>query len=352
MIHPLISNRVRLIWWWLIWLLIGTVQSLLLLFLTDLDIAAAFLDGILSALIFSILALAVWFPLKQLNSNKRSAAIHLINHLIIAVTLIALWLFSVKGIVISLLPSDEIFVRYWKKEIFYRLAIGLFTYALIVLVYYLLISIENIKQKSIREANLEKTLKETELLALRSQINPHFLFNSLNSISSLTVTNPEKAREMIIKLSDLMRYALSRKEEKLVPLDKEINNLKLYIDLEKVRFGDKLVLEEKTDSATLATEIPNMILQPLYENAIKHGVYESTEKVIIRLETLYHRTGTLIRISNNYDPEYIPRGGTGTGLRNVRRRLDLYYDREASLVTKKENGVFIAEVYIPSYKNK
>ena len=261
-----------------------------------------------------------------------------------------LWLLGVKLIVSGLANNRMSTKIFWDQSFYYRLAAGVFIYALISLSYYLMISVENINQKNIRQANLEKMLRETELLMLRSQINPHFLFNSLNSISSLTITNPEKAREMIVKLSEFMRYALSRKDEQFVNLGKELENLRLYLEIEKVRFGEKLVLQENTMESSLKIEIPNMILQPLFENAIKHGVYESLESVYIKLDTIVSATGTIIRITNNFDPESIPAKGTGTGLQNVQRRLDIFYNGNSSLITKKENNTFIAEIFIPKDK--
>ena len=136
---------------------------------------------------------------------------------------------------------------------------------------------------------------------LRSQINPHFLFNSLNSVSSLTITDPDKARMMVIKLSELMRYALSRKDEQPVTLQSELDNLRLYLDIEKVRFGDRLEIEEKIDPGCLRAMLPVMILQPLYENAIKHGVYESTKKVMIRTSVQFVSSFVEIAIINTLD---------------------------------------------------
>ena len=347
MIHPIAGNRSRLIVWWLIWFMVGLCQSLILFFTTNCNLNASLIDGALSALFYGLIAIAIWYPVRQLNSGKANRGMFIFNHLILSVISVAIWLFGVKWITISLLQDVSLYEDCWTNSFYYRLGAGLFIYAVVILTYYLLISIENINKKTIREANLEKMLKETELMMLRSQINPHFLFNSLNSISSLTITNPERAREMVIKLSDFMRYALSEKEDKVVPLKNEFENLRLYLDIEKVRFGDKLVLEEKLNEDALQVEVPSMILQPLYENAIKHGVYESVEKVVIKLEAIIQSGGLTIRIINDYDPENIPLKGTGTGLQNVHRRLYLYYKKNASLNTRKEKGKFIAELYIP-----
>jgi LytS/YehU family sensor histidine kinase len=183
---------------------------------------------------------------------------------------------------------------------------------------------------------------------LRSQINPHFLFNSLNSVSSLTITDPEKARSMIIKLSEFMRYALSRKDDQPVTLQSELDNLGLYLDIEKVRFGDRLFLEENIDPGCLRVKLPVMILQPIYENAVKHGVYETSKKITVKTTVAQSDGFVEITIFNNFDPEATPAKGTGTGLINVTRRLELMYGNRAALKTEKENDSFTVRIFVPA----
>ena len=347
MIHPIISKRRRFVLYWLIWLIIGLAQSLLMIFSSDISATAAFSDGLFSAIIFALLAVALWFPLNQLSSGSRDPLIISINHLSLALITLAIWIFLTKFLVLSLLPDKLAYKSFWEKSIYYRLGAGAFIYAVVTLAYYLMISIDNLAKKEMREARLENMLKETELMMLRSQINPHFLFNSLNSISALTISDPEKAREMVIKLSDFMRYALSRKDDRAVSLATELENLRLYLEIEKTRFGDKLLIEENVEDKCLKLKIPNMILQPLYENAIKHGVYESTEAVCVRLRAECDADAMLISLSNNFDPDSIPAEGTGTGLENISRRLELYYGSKSWMKTTKENNIFTVSLFIP-----
>ena len=249
------------------------------------------------------------------------------------------------------LPEGNNYQAYWDATFPYRIGTGVFIYGLIILTYYLFVSLSNLSEKNAKEAKLESLVKETELKMLRSQINPHFLFNSLNSISSLTITDPEKARDMVVKLSEFMRYALSRKDEQPVSLQSELENLRLYLDIEKVRFGEKLTTEEIIETNCLDFKIPVMLLQPLYENAVKHGVYESTESVRIITQAKIIDGYIEIIISNNYDSAPSLRRGTGTGLLNVtRRRLELFYGNKASIKTTKENGIYTVTLYIPSIK--
>ena len=247
----------------------------------------------------------------------------------------------------SVLPEQTDYQAYWDATLPYRVGTGVFIYGLIILTYYLFDSLTNLSEKNAKEARLESLIRETELKMLRSQINPHFLFNSLNSISSLTITDPEKARDMVVKLSEFMRYALSRKDEQPVTLRHELENLRLYLDIEKVRFGDKLITEELIDDKCLEFKIPVMLLQPLYENAVKHGVYESTESVKITTTAKIIDQFIEISIINDYDPESSQKRGTGTGLLNVTRRLELFYNNKASFKTTKENGIYSVKLYIP-----
>ena len=347
MIHPILSKRNRLLVYWLIWLLIGLGQSVLMTFSSDLSVAASFADGFISAFIFAVIAMALWFPVKQFNTSENGLLRSIINHLVMAFIVLGIWVFLTRFLVMLFLEDKAPYQSFWENSIYYRLGAGAFIYAVAILTYYLMISIDNIAKKNMREAKLENMLKETELMMLRSQINPHFLFNSLNSISSLTISDAERAREMVIKLSDFMRYALSRKEDRTVNLQTELENLRLYLDIEKIRFGERLVLEEDVQEECLSVRVPNMILQPLYENAIKHGVYESSDTVSIKLNAKRVNEAITISISNDFDPESIPAGGTGTGLNNVSRRLELYYGNRSWLKTRKKDSVFTAELYIP-----
>ena len=232
----------------------------------------------------------------------------------------------------------------------YRIFIGVLFYALLGMAYYLFIYYKNLQEKIVLEARLSELLKESELNTLKSQINPHFLFNSLNSISSLTITNPEKAREMVIKLSDFLRYSVSINYTNFTTFEKEIANVKRYLEIEKVRFGDKLNFEFNLDGPCREQEIPVMLLQPIFENAIKHGVYESTEQVKIVMDCEYKSGYLEISIINDFDPEARPRKGAGMGLKNIKERLRLLYKTDKLIKTAVEGNKFHVVLSLPNIK--
>lgn len=346
--HPVLQNRVRLIVWWLVWLFLMLGQSLLFYFAYGSFVSLSLIDSAFSLLIYSGIALSLWYPFNFFNTGEPKPSTVVSNLVISGGISIGLWVVITKFSVLLVLPEQNNYQAYWDATFPYRIGTGVFIYGLIILSYYLFISLSNLSERKAREARLESLVKETELKMLRSQINPHFLFNSLNSISSLTITDPEKAREMVVKLSEFMRYALSRKDELPVSLESELDNLWLYLDIEKVRFGDRLVTETDISSECLDFKIPIMLLQPLYENAVKHGVYESTESVKVITHARIINDYLEIIISNNYDPSSSLKRGTGTGLLNVSRRLELFYGNKASITTSKENNIYSVTLYIPA----
>jgi len=345
--HPVLANRVRLIVWWLVWLFLALGQSLLFYYAYGSFINIGIIDSLVSLLIYSGIALSLWYPFRFFNSGKIRITTLISNLVASGALSVTLWVLITKFIMTIVIPEQNNYQSYWDTTFPYRIGTGVFIYGLIILTYYLFESLSNLSEKNAKEARLESLVKETEIKMLRSQINPHFLFNSLNSISSLTITAPEKARDMIVKLSEFMRYALSRKDEQPVSLQSELENVQLYLDIEKVRFGDKLTTKETIESNCLDVKIPVMLLQPLYENAVKHGVYESTESVSIITQAKINEGYMEIIISNNYDPAPSLRRGTGTGLLNVTRRLELFYGNKASIKTLKENGIYTVTLYIP-----
>jgi LytS/YehU family sensor histidine kinase len=232
-------------------------------------------------------------------------------------------------------------------SIIWRSLIGLLFYTIIVSIYYLLIYYTNFREKLQQESELNALVKEAELRSLKYQINPHFIFNSLNSISSLTISDPDKAREMTINLSTFLRGTLSKNEKQKTKLSEELDNVRLYLKIERVRFEGKFELTEELSDECLNMEVPNMILQPLFENAIKHGVYESLNLVKINLSCKREGDYLKITVANNYDKDAAPRKGEGIGLKNIRNRLQLIYNQDNLLRVNKADGKFSVDIFIP-----
>lgn len=188
--------------------------------------------------------------------------------------------------------------------------------------------------------------REAELFKLRQQLQPHFLYNSLNSINALIMIEPEQAQEMVGKLSDFLRNSVKREGKEAVPIAEELEYIEAYLAIEAVRFGDRLRIDYDrafTDSAT----IPPFLLQPILENAIKFGLYGNTGQVSINLHIELDGDNLRIQITNPYADTERPPSGTGFGLHGIRRRLYLLYGRTDLLETEQEAGLFTTALTIP-----
>ena len=200
-----------------------------------------------------------------------------------------------------------------------------------------------------RQADIEKLAREAELFKLRQQLQPHFLFNSLNSINALIGSQPKDARKMIQQLSDFLRSTLKKEDHQWVTLAEEIQHLALYLDIEKMRFGHRLETHITYDEETAAKKLPPMLLQPLVENAIKFGLYDTTDDVTITITASTVDNMLSVTIQNPFDPQTTPpRKGTGFGLSGVRRRLDLLFGRQDLLLTQSPTDhIFNTTIHIP-----
>jgi two-component system, LytTR family, sensor kinase len=198
-----------------------------------------------------------------------------------------------------------------------------------------------------REAATQVMVREAELQKLQLQLQPHFLFNSLNSINALILGQPEKAGEMVQQLSDFLRATIRRADEKWITLAQEIDYLQLYLSIEKVRFGHRLEVRMDLDEQIHLWLIPPLLLQPLVENAIKFGLYGTTGKVVIHLHTRREDDHLQVEISNPFDEDMQPAGGSGFGLSGLRRRLYLLYARNDLLTSRIENNNFIVCLTLP-----
>lgn len=222
--------------------------------------------------------------------------------------------------------------------------VGTLLYLLSITLHYLVTELEALQAAREREMRSRVLAGEAELRALRQQVNPHFLFNSLNSISALTTMDKERARRMCIQLADFYRLSLAIGDRRLIPVSEELELVRRYLAIEQIRFDRRLRVEEEVDEATLGVMIPPLLLQPLIENAVKHGVAQMVEGGLVRIVTVAGGNDVLLAVENEFDRDAPRHAGAGVGLENVRRRLEAVYGSGARLDTRVEGGRFRAEV--------
>jgi sensor histidine kinase YesM len=206
---------------------------------------------------------------------------------------------------------------------------------------------DEIEKRYALQQDASALLKEAELFKLHQQLQPHFLYNSLNAISSLIIISPDKAGEMISRLSDFLRASVRQGRSELVPLSEELDYLRNYLWIEAVRFGDRLQIEWSGEETAADAKLPPFLLQPLMENAIRYGLYGRTGDVTIGVHIALRERVLYIRISNPFDASMKASGGTGFGLEGIRRRLYLTYARQDLLRTNAIDGHFNITLHIP-----
>lgn len=346
--HPLLKNPALFIWYFAFWVILSVIQYLLETRVFGANIAITLVDVIISNLMFSLLGLGVWYVVIGGASEKRSQIYLVFYHLFAMLFIVSFWMWVTGQIDMALFEGDDVSMH-MKMVMPGKAGLGALIYILIAAFYYTFFYYNRLDEKLKEETRLKELVTQTQLNELKSQINPHFLFNSLNSVSYLTMSEPEKAQEMVIKLSSFLRYSLKHKQNQLVTIDQEIDHIKLYLEIEKVRFGDKLQADFNTEDCNNCL-IPNMILQPLYENAIKYGVYETTTQVEIKTVAYRAKDQLVFSVSNNYDPEAVVKKGEGIGLLNIRRRLGLVYGDSTLLTVTNENQIFTVTLILPQNK--
>lgn len=227
---------------------------------------------------------------------------------------------------------------------------ALLVYSLSVAVHYLFIASEASRAAARRAYELRLAAQEAELKALKAQIDPHFLFNSLNSISGLVSGEPEQARATCVALAGFLRQSLRMDALTHVPLADELALAESYLAVEQVRFGDRLQVELSHDEDCLHCEVPPLILQPLVENAVRHGVAHLLEGGTVGVAASASGSRLRLEVTNRCDPDRPRTAGKGIGLDNVRRRLDASFGQDASLKILEETDRFQATVTLPAHR--
>jgi len=344
--HPVTANRISGLVYWLFLFAIGIFQAVFNIFYQILPVTFAFIDGLTFSAVLGILGIATWYVVRY-NDPEKSAVIQIfVSHTAAAFVFTSLWIVS-SGIITKSLINDYSYSQYLNNQFTERIIGGFLFYTLLVSIYYTYVYSQHNREKQLRENQWQDQIRKSQLSALKSQINPHFLFNTLNSIASLTLTNPEKAHAMVIALSDFMRYSLRKQQDDMVTLEVELRNIGLYLQIEKIRFGNNLKYQFIVEEECKHHLIPNLILQPLFENAIKYGVYETSIPVEIILKARKLPDVMEISVINDFDPESVPAKGEGVGLANINDRLRLLYGSSRLLIINPGESQFSVTMVIP-----
>jgi len=336
--HPIFRNRTGLAAYLALWTILAAALAGLIRIPGDLNWSQALSIAIPLCLFYAFVCLTPWYLCRAFPLLTAGVTRLLVNHLGAAILAAALWVGMARLLALAMELGPRL-----DSAIPQLVVIGLLFYLLSVALHYALLAVE-----ASREAALQT--RDAELRALKSQINPHFLFNCLNSISALTSTDPGRARDMCVLLSDFLRKTLGLGERESISWREELELARTYLEVEQVRFGARLQVEMQVDDACADCQVPPLLLQPLIENAIKHGIATMVEGGIVRLEGHVKGGNLAVRVENSFDPEAPSPRRHGLGLRNVRSRLQTRFGDAAHLHLAAEQNRFSAEMVLPCYK--
>jgi two-component system sensor histidine kinase AlgZ len=331
--NPILANFRNLLLTLMVWFVLGCLLASLLVMTNIAPLKNALFFALPCCLLFAFVSASAYFVSRSLPINKR--------HFFMVVVVFGGAAF-ISGIVWLLLCLAWNQFSLYINETWTGISINNQLYALLfitgslfyllsILAYDVLLAFEKINLAQRREAVSEILARDAELQMLRTQINPHFLFNSLNSISALTAIDAVGARNMTIELAQFFRQTLALSEKKTISLSEEITLCNHFLAIEKIRFGKKLQCQMDIDPASENCQIPPMLLQPLIENAIKHGIMDMSGGGTILVTTLVRDQWLYISIANPIDPQAIAKPGNGTGLNNLQARLNSIYEKRARL---------------------
>ncbi len=305
----------------------------------DMNWQDALIDSLISNFLLAAACLLIINNLRFYRPGKNRP----MYILVLCVTIAGCWLVLTDFLLETFIPENISFIE---NSLPVRFNIGFLLTGCSAMISLLWYHTEEQRENLQLKSETETLAKDAELYSLRQQLQPHFLFNSLNSISSLVGSDPELSRKMIHQLSGFLRGTLNKEDTARISITEELEHLELYLDIEKVRFGHRLHTAIQLDNP-LAT-IPPMILQPIVENAIKFGLYDTIGTVRIDIKAAITDDHLVITVTNPYDPETAdPKKGTGFGLSSIRRRLYLLFSRNDLLSTAYNKSEFITTVKIP-----
>lgn len=348
--HPILARAGRILAYLAIWILLACLLVLLFVesgHLSWIESAAIVLP---LALVYSFVCLSPWYVCRMLPIGSATMQRLVLTHVSAAIFASLLWIVTGKGIAVlvaSLPPLGAADPRF-SSQLPLLFGVGILLYLLSVALHYVFLALEQSRAAENRAIEARVLAREAELKALRAQVNPHFLFNSLHSISALTSVDAARARDMCVRLSDFLRSTLKLGDRETITLEEELSLARSYLEVEQIRFGARLRIDQAIEDECRDCRVPPLLLQPLVENAIKHGMATLVEGGVIRLEVRRRGRSLRIVIENDFDPESPSPRRNGVGLANVRSRLKARYGEDAEIETSAKDNRYRAALAIPA----
>ena len=347
--HPLLAERRRLFAYLAAWELLAVLLALLLVVIGGFSWPEALAMALPLDALYSFICLGAFWVCRA-APLQRTGLVRLVGTQLAASVLCAWFYLMASWAWAAVLERSGLFGEMVDRPgsiaaLLFARAAGL--YFLAAALHYLIAAFETSRQAETEALRFQVLSREAELRALRAQIHPHFLFNSLNSINALVTAQPEEARRLCLLLGDFLRRSLTLGSRDRVTFAEELALAEDLLAIEKVRFGSRLRFESRVEEGARSWPVPPLVLQPLVENAVTHGIAQCLDGGTVVLEARTEGEHLRVAIENPVDADGPRRKGTGIGLANVRRRLDALYGRAAVMRHEARGDTFRVELQIP-----
>jgi hypothetical protein len=348
--HPILSRRGRLLPYLAACAPLAAILTALFARPGGLFLGEAVALAVPLTLAFAFIGLSTWYPCRQYRLGRSRLTAGIATFTVGALLASSVWVLLGAGLA-SVLGELKPFAGLpgrFAAQVPSLFAVGVLLYLLSAALHYVLLSFEEARQAERREAEAAILAREAELAALKAQIRPHFLFNSLNSISALASSDPLQAQQMCVRLGDFLRKSLSLGDRTSISVDEELELSRAYLAVEALRFGSRLEVEEDLDERGKRCLLPPLLLQPLVENAVRHGIATRVEGGTLRLGIACGGGRLRILIENPFDPESPARPGSGRGIENVRKRLFARYGEEGLFAARRLADRYLVVISVPA----
>ncbi len=311
-----------------------------------------FFNSLFSTIPLFLLSLLLWPVCRWLRFDRFPRILFIVLHFIGAIFYSLIWL-GLSGLFLYAVFREMFFQMMNPFEIAgWQFPVGVTFYLMVIGGYYSLIYHREIQAKQAQMARMELLVREAQLAVLKNQINPHFLFNVLNSLNALIGRDTSRARQVLFNLSELLRISLNTQKRTLVPLKEELHFAHLYLNLEKIRLGERLLYREKVEESLLNQPFPAILLQPLLENAIKHGISRIPRGGTIELNIFTKKDTIHVQLTNDlpedYSAEVSAQNPHGLGQKNLKERLENLFGQNFRFTAKRETtGKYSVNIEIP-----
>jgi len=347
--HPILARLDRLGAYLALWCVIGVLQSSVLT-RQGLEWGEALVQVVPPLMIYSFVCLSAWYVCRATPLATSDVTRVLTAAFIAASIAAALWLALSEAWLATLESTPQLasITLRFRAQIPFLFVVNFMLFLLVLSVHYVLLAFEAFRTAERQQLELQVLTRDAELRALRAQVNPHFLYNCLNSISALTGTDAPSARRMCLLLAEFLRTTLRLSGEQRITMAEELSLAERFLSIEQVRFGDRLRVERSIDEQALECRVPPLVLQPLLENAVGHGIAGLLDGGTIRLDVARRGDRLSIVVENPRDPDAPPRSRSGVGLENVRKRLAIAFGGAARMDAAASPTGFRVAIDLPS----